>query len=180
MIKPFILISCLLFVVLSCGSDSDEWAILSYVEGWPVCSDLTQDDLEVITKVVHSFDQTCSLPQYSSLKRFLPPSDCLLVIRHLQQRIPPICKRVIFGYGIRCARTWGGLPDIVGIPPSDPAIGYRGINTEGFVMVANFGPHRERFWHVSIHEYAHTLGFHHGDKMRAFEKLVRKAYKQED
>jgi len=170
-------ISLLLFALALagsfCGATDELWMPTAYVNDWPVATDITEEEIEILTRVIRAFEDVQRLyPQYAYLK--IPPDQSLIVVRDPWQKIPKVCVGVI-GCIENCADRWVQVPDVYDSPARIPELGYGGLETDLHVFVnrAKCNTYK-KFLAIVRHEYVHAVsGLHHGPAFDALNDLVR-------
>jgi len=150
-----------LFLVLLClpicGDTEERWPPLAFVDGFSVCSPMTGEEIEGLSRIALALSRLKKRNEYSGLN--VPPSECLILINDpINQEMPEICRKHSGCMLPQCANRWIDLPRIYKAPARDPSVGYGGTVTFGkHVYVNRAGSKEGSYIALLAHEYAHAV-----------------------
>ena len=142
----------LIAFALNCGDSEEEWGVVSYVQGLPVCSSLTAEEIKSVTALSKALSEM-KADVYPWIKH--PPDHCLVVVRSYDDPIPEVCRKRSGCLIRKCADRWRDLPEVVGLPTKD-GIAYSGFCGGEHVIVSHYGTDT-KFHHLLAHEYMHAV-----------------------
>jgi len=157
----------LLASCLCCGDSMDEWDPKLYVEGIPVVTDVTEEEvseLTVLGKAVRKVFGDVEMPK-------------VLFVREPDQKVPEICKGP--GCSGECADRWNEYPDVMDPEPRVAGEGYSGLQHGDYVFISRIGDRVTKLRSLLIHEFTHWIcDCGHGDMFDVTEKALKEGYQE--
>jgi len=155
-LKAVFLIVVWSILVVSCGEEKDEtWPPLAFVEGAPIISDITAEEIEAVTYIEQGIRQVALMPEWLGVNPGC--SRGIFFVRYPDQKLPRMC-RPTSGCSPNCVDRWHEYPAMNGIPERVPGEGYSGM-AGIHLYISRIGDRTEPgvLWALLAHERAHEI-----------------------
>ena len=172
------LLACVLVFSL-CGKMEERWPLTCYVSDVAVCSDITQEEIDVLTATMRTYREFAISTKWAG-DIMLPVSQCVFFVRYPEQEIPEICRKRSGCMFESCVDRWVDLPNLFYTPVKLPDHGYGGYCGCEHIFVNRYGQKEKLLIPLVAHEFAHAVsGWADGDpRLKDLTNSVTKRIKE--
>lgn len=142
----------LLCLLMTCGfTENERWPIRIYIQGIPIISDVSPDEIAAITLVEQAIQEYALTHPINTTS-----TKGIFFVRDPNQPMPEYCKGNSCDHC--CADKWKDYPRINKTPERYPGLGYAGM-TGVHIYISRIGPHlnESSLLDLLVHERVHEI-----------------------